>query len=310
MSTATAPIVNGSRTDSTNRGDGRERKKSGPSQAQCSPMQLPALGTQKIIQGNGTSVGTIISLQCPAKHKLVGSQLKCVMATNSTHWVGDTYCKPLSPFENYGFRVAVLASIISSAIIFFMSMAFITCCLLSCTKKDKRKKEESRESDAWQWAERAQHQENNRSHHNHKGRNNNNNTQEKMLSLWESHDPAVCDSARACRCHKAYSPACTYGSTASLAALPCQDYEQPLLHPVPGSVQISGPPQYLGPPPSTCQTIRPDLVQMSAIGRPGLLWQDGGQERRLSRVRLSIPDESNTRNINSTEEFSIRIISV
>ncbi|KAM9351000.1 sushi domain-containing protein 3 [Symphorus nematophorus] len=111
-------------------------------QAQCTPMPLPALGTQKIIQGNGTTVGTVISLQCPDKHKLVGKELMCVMGNNSTHWVGETYCKPLSPYEDYGFRVAVLASIVSSAIIFLMSVAFITCCLLDCIKEDKRKQEE------------------------------------------------------------------------------------------------------------------------------------------------------------------------
>lgn len=66
---------------------------SGQSQTQCTPVPLPALGTQRIIQGNGTNVGTVISLQCPAKHKLVGSELMCVMDTNSTHWVGETYCK-------------------------------------------------------------------------------------------------------------------------------------------------------------------------------------------------------------------------
>ncbi|KAF3697067.1 Sushi domain-containing protein 3 [Channa argus] len=308
MSAATASIVNGSRTDSPNRGTGRERKNSGPSQTQCSPMPLPVLGTQKIIHGNGTSVGTIISLQCPAKHKLVGSQLKCVMATNSTHWVGQPYCKPVSPLEDYGFRVAVLASIVSSAIIFLMSMAFITCCMLSCIKEDKRKKEE-RESDMWQWEEQAQHQEDNRSHHNHKGRNNNNNTQEKMLPLWDGPNPAMCDSFQACRCHQAYSPACTYSATPSLAALPCQDYEQPLLHQIPEPAQISGPPQYLGPTPSTCQTIRPGLVQISATG-PSLLCQNGGQERRLSSIKLSTPDESKTRNTNSKKEFSVRIISV
>lgn len=48
----------------------------------------------------------------------------------------------LSPYEDYGFRVAVLASIVSSAIILFMSVAFITCCLLDCIKEDKRKKQE------------------------------------------------------------------------------------------------------------------------------------------------------------------------
>lgn len=56
-------------------------------------MPLPALGTQRIIQGNGTNVGTVISLQCPARHKLVGSELKCVMDVNSTRWVGENYCK-------------------------------------------------------------------------------------------------------------------------------------------------------------------------------------------------------------------------
>lgn len=65
----------------------------GVSQAQCSPVPLPALGTQRIIQGNGTTVGTIISLQCPAKHRLVGSEMMCVMDNNSTYWTGKTYCK-------------------------------------------------------------------------------------------------------------------------------------------------------------------------------------------------------------------------
>lgn len=133
----------------------------------------------------------------------------------------------LSPYEDYGFRVAVLASIVSSAIILFMSVAFITCCLLDCIKEDKRKKQERwvrewerlsvsalwcicklkneilffyRESDMWQWEEQAQHQEDNGSRYSHKGRNNNNNnTQEKMLSLWDTHSPALCDNMRAYR---------------------------------------------------------------------------------------------------------------
>lgn len=48
----------------------------------------------------------------------------------------------VSPFEDYGFRVAVLASIVSLAVIFFMSVAFITCCLLDCIREDKRNKHE------------------------------------------------------------------------------------------------------------------------------------------------------------------------
>ncbi|XP_022594891.1 uncharacterized protein LOC111217345 [Seriola dumerili] len=311
MSAATASIADVSRTDFTNKDDGGDRNNLGQFQAQCTPMPLPALGTQKIIQGNGTNVGTVISLQCPAKHKLVGRELMCVMGTNSTHWVGETYCKPMAPYEDYGFRVAVLASIVSSAIILLMSVAFITCCLLDCIKEDKRKEQET-DSDVWQWEEQAQHQEDNRSRYSHKGRNNNNNTQEKMLSLWDTHNPAMCDNMRACRCHQeyAYGPVCTYnGPTALLAALPGHDYDQPLLPQNPDSAQISGPPQYPGPPLSSCQTTSPGLVQISAAG-PGLVWQYGRQHSSLSGANPSTTDESNTRNINPAKEFSIRIISV
>ncbi|CAB1442549.1 unnamed protein product [Pleuronectes platessa] len=142
MSAATASVADVSRTDGTRRDGGRRQNNSGQAQAQCTLMPLPALGTQKIIQGNGTNVGTVISLQCPAKHKLVGRGLRCVMDVNSTHWDGENYCAPLAPYEGHGFRVAVLASIVSSAIILLMSMAFITCCLLDCMKEDKRKKQE------------------------------------------------------------------------------------------------------------------------------------------------------------------------
>ncbi|XP_070767036.1 sushi domain-containing protein 3 [Enoplosus armatus] len=309
MSAATASIADVSRT---NKDDSRDRNRSGQSQAQCTPMPLPALGTQRIIQGNGTNVGTVISLQCPAKHKLMGSELMCVMGPNSTHWVGETYCKPLSSYEDYGFRVAVLASIVSSAIILFMSMAFITCCLVDCIKEDKRKKQE-RESDVWQWEEQGQRQEDNRSRYSHKGRNNNNNNaQEKLLSLWDTGNPAMCDNMRGCRCHQqyAYAPACTYGPTPPLSALPGRDYDQPLLPRNPESTKISGPPpQYFGPPQSSCQTTSPELVQISAVG-PGLVWQCGGQHSSLSGANPSTADESNTRNINAAKEFSIRIISV
>ncbi|XP_059189905.1 sushi domain-containing protein 3 [Centropristis striata] len=270
-------------------------------------MPLPALGTQRIIQGNGTTVGTVISLQCPAKHKLVGSELMCVMGQNSTHWVGENYCKPMSPYEDYGFRVAVLASIVSSAIIFFMSVAFITCCLLDCIKEDKRKKDE-RDSDMFQWEEQPQYHEDHRSRYNHKGRNNNNNnTQEKVISLWDTGTPAVCDNMQACRCHQqyAYDPACTYGPTPPRSSLPGYDYNQPLLPRNQESVQISAPPDYNGPPQSSIQTTNAGRGQFS-----GVVWQHGGQQSRLSGEQPSTTDESNTRNINPAKEFSIRIISV
>ncbi|GAA6216410.1 sushi domain-containing protein 3-like [Lates japonicus] len=311
MSAATASITDVSRTDITNKNDGRDRNNSGQFQAQCTPIPLPALGTQKIIQGNGTNVGTVISLQCPAKHRLVGRDLTCVMDANSTHWEGETYCKPMASFDDYGFRVAVLASIVSSAIICFMSVAFLTCCLLDCIKEDKRKKQEN-ESDVWQWEEQAQHQEDNRSRYSHKGRNNNNNTQEKLHSLWDTHNPAMCDNMRGCRCNQeyAYGPVLTYGRTPPLAALPGRDYDQPLLPRNPESAQIPGPPQYPGPPLSSAQTTSPGVVQISAVGS-GLVWQYGRPEQSsLPGANPSITGEPNTRNINPAKEFNIRIISV
>ncbi|XP_034028644.1 sushi domain-containing protein 3 [Thalassophryne amazonica] len=156
MSAATASVVDVPRSEFTTENDARVRNTSALLQPQCTPIPLPALGTQMILQGNGTNVGTVISLKCPAKHKLIGGTLVCVMDINSTKWVGETYCKPMPPFGDFGFCVAVLASIVSSAIILIMSMAFITCCLLDCMSKNKME----RESDVGLWDEEAQKREN------------------------------------------------------------------------------------------------------------------------------------------------------
>uniref|UniRef100_UPI0037E7D744 uncharacterized protein n=1 Tax=Semicossyphus pulcher TaxID=241346 RepID=UPI0037E7D744 len=307
MSAATASIADVSRTNFINKDDRRNRSSSG--QAQCTPMPLPAVGTRRIIKGNGTNVGTVISLLCPAKHKLVG-ELTCVPGPNSTQWVGETYCKPLARFEDYGFRVAVVASIVSSAIILLMSMAFLTCCLLDCIKDDKKKKQES-DPDMWQWDEQAQQQEEHGSRNSHKGRNNNNNnTQEKLLSLWDSGNPARCDDMRACRYQQQYTygPACTCGPTPLLSALPGCDYDQPLLPRNQESTQNSAAPlHYFRSPHSSFHSASQGLDLIPAVG-PGFAWQYGGQQASLSGGNPPSTDVSNSRNIK--KESSIRIISV
>uniref|UniRef100_A0A8C7MCF7 Uncharacterized LOC109869115 n=1 Tax=Oncorhynchus kisutch TaxID=8019 RepID=A0A8C7MCF7_ONCKI len=285
MSTVTASVVDVSRNIySTENGIRGGRNYTG----QCTPMPLPALGTQRIIQGNGTNVGTVITLQCPSRHHLVGgSEVSCVWGSNSTQWSGGSpWCKPLSMSDDFGFSVAVVSSIISCAIILLMSMAFITCCLLDCVKEEERKKEE-------RWEEER--------------------GKEEAGKVRQTQCRCLCPLHR---CHQypyaltGPAPASTFGPALNSAPLPCRGYDQPiLLHNSglylnpgqpnnPGLLQNPIPPQY----PGSTRTLgyrNPEVPPGSGLARLYV-----GQEGSVSVVSTPLLEEW------SAQERPIRVISV
>ncbi|XP_023043559.1 sushi domain-containing protein 3 isoform X1 [Piliocolobus tephrosceles] len=108
----------------------------------CAQLRLPPQATFQVLRGDGASVGTVLMFHCPSNHQMVGSGLlTCAWKGSIAEWSsGSPVCKLVPPHETFGFRVAVIASIVSCAIILLMSMAFLTCCLLKCVKKSKQQR--------------------------------------------------------------------------------------------------------------------------------------------------------------------------
>ncbi|KAH1186589.1 hypothetical protein KIL84_019338 [Mauremys mutica] len=124
--TGAGSIGRGFPSDFTNRTDIR-----GNLSVQCMMLLPPPYGSYYIEKGTGLSLGSIIVYWCRDGYQLVGSEkLACLLRDSTSDWSHPApHCEAIPKPLDKGFRVAVIASLISGVIILTMSVSFAACCL-------------------------------------------------------------------------------------------------------------------------------------------------------------------------------------
>uniref|UniRef100_G1Q9J3 Sushi domain containing 3 n=1 Tax=Myotis lucifugus TaxID=59463 RepID=G1Q9J3_MYOLU len=119
-------------------------------EARAPKVRPPPRGTLQVLRGDGASVGTVIVFHCPDTRWWGSGLLACTWKGSVAEWsFRDPLCATVTPHETFGFRVAVIASIVSCAIILLMSMAFLTCCLLKCVKRTEQRASTDKAAQLW-----------------------------------------------------------------------------------------------------------------------------------------------------------------
>uniref|UniRef100_H2ZWT6 Sushi domain-containing protein n=2 Tax=Latimeria chalumnae TaxID=7897 RepID=H2ZWT6_LATCH len=112
----------------------------------CTGLQPPRYGLFYVEKGSGISVGSMVVFWCKDGYQLVGSEtLACLHGDSAPQWSSQPpLCEAIPKPVDKGFRVAVIASIISCIIILSMSISFVVCCVQEQLEKRRERLQETR----------------------------------------------------------------------------------------------------------------------------------------------------------------------